>query len=377
MSKIKMRCTSCGKWFQSANAKEVTCPECAQRFRKEKLAAKSAQQQRPGAPKANPAATRPTPPQPRAKSPSGGSSHWLDTLQDVKVSEPERPARPARPKEPAEMRGGNDRPFRRGPGAYQDRGFGPGTYQDRGPGAYRGGTPGGGPRPRQPQEGGPGRGPRLGGPKGQRPQKRSAPSKPQQPPKPKREKIPPPAPFVPTPEQVAQVEARYKELAVPAEFDGIRTQIAHELNIPKSAVKKIVKSLREREGLPSWWEMQPFKGSSEELEKIRAAYVPYLPVPPIGIHKTIGEQLSLKPTLVYQAIKSIRQEMKLPQYNDPSVHDGGLTAGATSAENGQQEATSEVTAASSAGEGETVKAGAEAAEQPEALPAPESSAASE
>src|SRR5947209_14697794 len=42
MSKIKMRCITCGKWFQSANAKEVTCPECTQKARKEKLAMKNA-----------------------------------------------------------------------------------------------------------------------------------------------------------------------------------------------------------------------------------------------------------------------------------------------------------------------------------------------
>ncbi|MBX5451382.1 MAG: hypothetical protein IRZ24_15085 [Thermogemmatispora sp.] len=156
-----------------------------------------------------------------------------------------------------------------------------------------------------------------------------------QPAKPKREKTPPPAPFVPTPEQVALVEARYKELAQPVEFDGIRTRIAHELNIPKSAVKKIVKALREREGLPSWWEVQPYRGNSEELAKIRALYEPFLPVPPIGIHRTIAQQLSLKPAVVYQAIRLIRQELKLPQYNDPSLHAQELTTSTLAGDNKQ------------------------------------------
>ena len=133
-------------------------------------------------------------------------------------------------------------------------------------------------------------------------------------------RFPPPAPFVPTVEQIAQVEARYHELAVPTEFDGIRTQIAQELGIPKKAVKKIVKDFRESQSIPSWWELQTYKGSSEELEKIKAAYEPYLPLPPIGVHKTIAEELTLNPGDVYQAIKAIRQEMNLPQYNDPSLH---------------------------------------------------------
>ncbi len=66
--------------------------------------------------------------------------------------------------------------------------------------------------------------------------------------------------------------------------------------------------------------MQTYKGDSEELAKIKAAYEPYLPLPPIGVHKTIADELSLKPSTVYQAIKAIRQEMNLPQYNDPSLH---------------------------------------------------------
>src|SRR6266480_4789616 len=203
MSKTKMRCITCGKWFQSANAKDLTCPDCTQKARKEKMAAKT------------------TP--------------------------------PTTGKKPGQ---GNGTPTRQNP----------------------------------------------------------------PPPKPKREKIPPPEPFKPTEEQIAQVEARYKELAVPAEYDGIRTQISKELGIPKTAVKKIIKDLREREEIPSWWELQPYKGSSEELEKIKALYEPFLPLPPIGVHKQIAEQLTLKPAEVYQAIKVIRQELNLPQYNDPALH---------------------------------------------------------
>ena len=185
-------------------------------------------------------------------------------------------------------------------------------------------------RPRQPMPGGP-RGPRPPGPGEQRPDKRlggkpagqkqkTPKPKPETPPKPKREKIPPPAPFKPTEEQIAQVEARYQELAVPTEFDGIRTQIAKELGIPKTAVKKIIKDFREKQDIPSWWDLQTYKGDEEELAKIKAAYVPHLPLPAVGIHKQIAEELSLKPGDVYQAIKTIRLEMNLPQYNDPALH---------------------------------------------------------
>jgi hypothetical protein len=169
-------------------------------------------------------------------------------------------------------------------------------------------------RPERPFGGGP-----KGGRPGGKPPKAKTP-RPPTPPKPKREKIPPPQPFKPTDEQIKQVEERYLELATPAEYDGIRTQIAHELSIPKKAIKKIVKELRDRQGIPSWWELQTYKGDAEELEKIRALYLPHLPLPDVGVHKLIADELGIKAGEVYQAIKLIRQEMGLPQYNDPALH---------------------------------------------------------
>lgn len=398
MSKTKMRCISCGKWFQSANAKDTTCPDCLQKARKEKLAAKTTPPQA-GKP-ADMGTSRPAPPPPPRPKPEGtGTSHWLDSLHDVKVGEPDQP--PSRPKlppssAPRDSRGEPDRGgFRdrdrdrgsggpgnyrdergpgntRGPGGYRERegGYrGPGGYREndyRSPGGYREGgyrvgggmgIPGSiGQRPRQPVEGGPNRdrdrGPRPdkfhpgpgpdGKPKGQKP------PKPPAPPRPKKDKTPPPPPFVPTPEQLTLVENRYLELATPAEFDGIRTQISQELSIPKTAVKKIIKELRDRQDIPSWWELQTYKGSEEELAKVKEVYEPMLPVPPVGVHKQIAEQLSLKPGVIYQAIKVIRQELKLPQYNDPTVH--GLEpapAKKTGASSGTDEAEKSNTEASS------------------------------
>src|SRR5438105_3616703 len=351
MSKIKMRCITCGKWFQSANAKEVTCPECMQKARKEKLAAKTGQATpEKTAGTATPARAVPPPPKPK---PASSGSRWFDSISDIKVSEPEQP--PARPKIPSSPVPRDNRGGPGGPGGYRDRDErgpgGPGGYREgnyRSPGGYREGNyrgpapyrVGGGmgipdtdtQRPRQPMPGpgGP-RGPRPSGPGEQRPDKRrddkpagqkqkTPKPKPVTPPKPKREKIPPPAPFKPTEEQIAQVEARYQELAVPTEFDGIRTQISKELGIPKTAVKKIIKDFREKQDIPSWWDLQTFKGNEEELAKIKEAYIPHLPLPPVGIHKQFAEALSLKPGDVYQAIKTIRQERNLPQYNDPALH---------------------------------------------------------
>ena len=355
MSKTKMRCITCGKWFQSANAKEVTCPECVQKARKEKLASKAVPQtsQKPfGASTTGPGnLARSVTPPPKSKQASSGTSHWFDNVNDVKVSEPEPPqrARSLPTPTPNDTHGGpgnrSATPYREergGPGAYkgppqhrEERAPGPGSGGYRGPGAYRnaplsGSIVGGiGQRPRLPMGGGtPGRGPRPGEqraeryPGGEKRGKPAAQKNPRTPaaPKPKREKIPPPEPFKPTPEQIYQVEERYKELAIPSEFDGIRTQLAHECGIPKKAVKQIVKALRDREHLPSWWETQTYVGNEEEKEKIKAAYEPYLPIPPVGVHRKLADELDLKPGTVYQAIKVIRQDMDLPQYNDPEHH---------------------------------------------------------
>jgi predicted nucleic acid-binding Zn-ribbon protein len=363
MSKVKMRCINCGKRFQSANAKEALCPECSQKSRKEKLAARSGPvRPAPGPQRPGMGGGAGSVPPPRPRSASGGTSHWLDSLPDVRVGEPEQALRPRPPAGPrGDHRAGHeshqDRSERHERGERHERSERHERPAPRGPAQYweaerrsplfRSGPSSSGQPGRLPLESGPGRRPRPG-PGGPGPAKiaaarntRAAPAAPKQSrepvkasrqppqpkPKPKREKTPPPAPFVPTAEQVALVEARYKELARPVEFDGIRTRIAHELNIPKSAVKRIVKALREREGLPSWWEVQPYRGNSEELAKIRALYEPLLPVPPIGIHRTIAQQLALKPAMVYQAIRLIRQELKLPQYNDPRVHARALTSG--------------------------------------------------
>jgi hypothetical protein len=138
----------------------------------------------------------------------------------------------------------------------------------------------------------------------------------------KRPKQPrPPTPtFQLTDELRASIEQRYLELSQPVEFDGIRSQIANELQAPKPLVKQVIRELRVSRQLPSWWELQAYKGTDQTLERIRERYLPLLPVPPIGVHKQIAGDLQLDPPQVYQAIRRLRAEMKLPQYNPPETH---------------------------------------------------------
>lgn len=141
-----------------------------------------------------------------------------------------------------------------------------------------------------------------------------------------RQPRPAPKPYELTDEMRATIEQRYLELSQPLEFDGIRTRIADELKAPKPVVKQVVRELRARRQLPSWWELQAYKGSDETLERIRERYLPLLPVPPVGAHKQIASDLQMDAPQVYQAIRRLRAEMKLPQYNPPESHTNGATS---------------------------------------------------
>ncbi len=147
----------------------------------------------------------------------------------------------------------------------------------------------------------------------------AAPARAPKPPRPPREPQPPIPRFEVTPAHIAAIEARYLELAHP-EFDGIRTQIANELSIPKRVVKDVVRDLRARVKTPSWWDMQGYQGDPGDLDRIRAAYERHLPVPPVGVHKAIAAELGLPPTQVYRGISTVRQSLGLPHFNDPELH---------------------------------------------------------
>jgi hypothetical protein len=314
MSKIKMRCSQCGKSFKSTNPKQLICPECEEKARRERAAKAKGGQLPASAPAPTPRYVPPARPARPAAPASEPKRHWLDQQTGVKIAaaEPPQPARPPRldipEPRPSPQPAGSAaasvaaRPQSSPPG--QARPSRPPKQTSDGAGASA-------PDPRGKRPGQPKRG------AGERPKARVA-----APPRPKREPRQPTPPFSPTPEQVQAIEQRYLEVVAQAgEYDGIRTQIAHELGLPKAAVKKIIFALRQRQDIPSWWDLQPYHGSPEDLERIRAAYVPLLPRPAVGVHKQLAAQLDLPAGTIYQAIKVIRADMNLPQYNPPEESD--------------------------------------------------------
>ncbi len=318
MSKIKMRCAQCGKSFKSSSTRQLICPECEEKARRERLAKAKGTQPGTGTPPPAPLRQVPAKPAMPATRPEQSRQHWLDQEPDVKVAapEPKETARPPRLDTPVRREIPTPTPVRpvasapvKAPPSAPARSVSPATPQRTTP------TP-------APKRADASRGAeKAAAPKKHEGEKRAkaGTARPASP-RPKREPRPPTPPFVPTAEQVAAIEKRYLELAQPHDYDGLRTQIARELGIPKSAVKQIVTALRARLHLPSWWELQPYHGSPEEKERIRQAYLAFLPLPPIGVHKQIAEMLNLPAGTVYQAIKAIRSEMNLPAYNPPEAH---------------------------------------------------------
>jgi hypothetical protein len=265
-AKVKMRCARCGKPFKSSNARQTLCPECEAKERAARAAVKNA-------PK--PAAVATPAIAPKIVGPGAGI---LDPRLAVAAPAPAAATAPAGagmraphlPRTSGE-RQGEPRPAVRpaSPAATAGR------LQEKRP-------------PREPK---------------------------------KRAPKPATQPFELTDDLRAKVEARYLELAQPVEYDGIRSKIATELNIPKAAVKKAVLELRQRMQMPSWWELQAYAGTAQDLERIRAVYLPLLPVPPVGVHKQIATDLALDASVVYQGIRRIRAELRLPQYNPPDLHE--------------------------------------------------------
>ncbi|HKV83851.1 MAG TPA: hypothetical protein VJN88_04805 [Ktedonobacterales bacterium] len=294
MSKVKMWCARCGKSFKSAGAKQTLCPECEIKARRERTNEKAASAKAA----VTPAATIKAP---KIVGPGAGILGATPTPGAI----PAESGAFGRPTPRAD----HDDHERRQSGHPSTT---PRDHHDEHAATHV--------APGHPQTG-----------KNEQTEKRvKGNGRPAVERQPRPERPPRPAPFDLTDDVRGHIESRYLELAQPVEFDGIRTQIAGELSVPKHVVKQVIRELRAARQLPSWWELKSFTGSSTDLGRIHDAYLPYLPVPPVGVHKEIAERLGLDAASVYQAIRRIRAEMRLPQYNPPELH-AAETVAATSA----------------------------------------------
>lgn len=307
--KDKMRCASCGAMFKPSKSSQTKCERCEKREREQRAAARHADV---GGQKTATIAPVPV----RISGPAAGMIGGSATPSDAPAAPPESSGygmaawreeeRRAKERQLHEVRE-RERVERD-----QQRARERGEFADRGERAGQSGA--------HQQPFGPGQSGQHAHPgKARPPHGNRSTQTPKQPRTPKAPKAAPPKIEL-TDDLRATIEARYLELAQPIEFDGIRTRIATDLSVPKALVKKAVSDLRGRMSLPSWWDLQAFTGAETDLERIRIAYVPLLPVPEVGVHKTLATKLSMDPRAVYQGIRRIRAEMRLPQYNSPDAH---------------------------------------------------------
>lgn len=285
--KVKMRCARCGKTFKPANPRLILCDQCDARARTERTVAKAAPQKPASSAPVETRAPKVVGPGAAILVPGLALPHETSQPPDVFSGRREHESRHGR----------SDASH----GAHSD-GHRP-AVRDTARNGAPAGVPAHGERHHDHEKATPAPQPGVDGKMHEARQKRAVVS-----------------PFVLTEEMRDRIEKRYTELAQPTEFDGIRTQIARELNIPKALVKRAILELRQRTHTLSWWEVQAFTGATSDLERVRAAYVPLLPIPPVGVHKLLAQQLHLSPEVVYLGIKRIRADMHLPQFNPPELH---------------------------------------------------------
>lgn len=303
----KMKCARCGKRFKQANRKQVYCADC---LAKERAARKSGAQLIPSGAAASLASRSPRAPETAAMSPG------ITIVQATPPPEHGAFGPQARHAERhAALAERDTHPAATSPASSAPQpqpeavGYGPPPHRQAAPAA-----------------------PSTAGRANGQPRQNKQPNQPNQTEKRQRQPRQQTPPFQLTDEMRTAIEQRYLELSQPVEFDGIRTQIAGELNMPKPTVKQVIRNLRASRQLPSWWELQAYKGNIETLERIRERYLPLLPVPPIGVHKQIASDLGMDAPQVYQAIRRLRAELKLPQYNPPASHAAETPGEATGGE---------------------------------------------
>ncbi|MEB3245753.1 MAG: hypothetical protein VKJ06_07195 [Vampirovibrionales bacterium] len=319
MSAFFNNCSKCGKEFETKNPKRVICPDC---LYPERIAGSTSddasgygdatsfggppprQQGGYGAPHGGYGA--PPPRQPGGYgAPQGGYGTPLRHQGGYGAPPPRQPGGYGPPRQ----QGGYGAPPPRQPGGYgpprQPGGYGPprqGFGPPRQPGGY-------GP-PRQPGGYGP---PRQGfGPPRQGFGGRPGGMRPGGPP---RGRGPARQPLIPR-EALAEIERIYK-LALPLPNPDIHETIGQTLNIEDRKIFFGINLVRQKMRLPKLdYPKRKLAVTPDQIMAVQSLYEPYLPLPPIGIHKIIAKQLRMDEWRVHVAIGLIRKTRNMDRWNE-------------------------------------------------------------
>ncbi len=95
------------------------------------------------------------------------------------------------------------------------------------------------------------------------------------------------------------------------------TVIGEALNEDPKKVFFGINLVRQKMKLPKLeFPKRPLAVTEDQLTAVRALYEPFLPMPPIGIHKIIAKQLKMDEWRVHVAIGLVRKQMAMPRWNE-------------------------------------------------------------
>jgi len=93
--------------------------------------------------------------------------------------------------------------------------------------------------------------------------------------------------------------------------------IAQSLNIEPNKAFFGINLVRQKMRLPKLeYPKRPLAVSPDQLTAVKALYEPFLPLPPLGIHKILAKQLRMDEWRVHVAIGLIRKQMAMPRWNE-------------------------------------------------------------
>jgi len=119
-----------------------------------------------------------------------------------------------------------------------------------------------------------------------------------------------------TKEQLIEIEKIYKT-ALPLPNPDIHEVIGEQINLAPSKVFFGINLVREKMKLPKLeYPKRKLAVTPEQLMAIETLYEPYLPLPPLGIHKIISKQLRMDEWRVHVAIGLIRKNRNLNRWNE-------------------------------------------------------------
>jgi hypothetical protein len=117
-------------------------------------------------------------------------------------------------------------------------------------------------------------------------------------------------------EQLFEIEKRYKN-ALPLPNPDIHEVIAKDLEMEPSKVFFGINLIRAKMKLPKLeYPKRKLAVTPDQLQAVELLYNPYLPTPPIGIHKIISKQLKMDEWRVHVAIGLIRKQKEMPRWNE-------------------------------------------------------------